>query len=217
MDFETARLNMVESQVRPNGVTDRRIIAAFATVPREAFVPEAMRPVAYMGEAMPLAHGRQMPEPMALARLIGLAAVTADDLVLHVGCATGYATALLGRLARRVVAIDQEPELATAAAAALARLGVANAEVMTADHASGAAKKGPYDVIFVEGSVPELPPDLAAQLAEGGRLVAATGSAGAAKAVVWTRAGGALSRRTTLGAALAPLPGFPRDVPAFVF
>ena len=117
-DFATARLNMVESQVRPNEVTDRRILIAMAEIPREAFVPTSMRSLAYMDEEILLldasreAPARHLMAPMPLARLIQLAEIEAGDLVLDVGCATGYSTAVLARLAESVVGVECEPALA---------------------------------------------------------------------------------------------------------
>jgi protein-L-isoaspartate(D-aspartate) O-methyltransferase len=215
MNFALARENMVESQVRPNGITDRRIIAAMAHVAREDFVADGQRAVAYAGGALPIAAGRTLTEPMALARLIQLAGVGAGDLVLHVGCGTGYGTAVLAQLAERVVAVECDAGLAARAKAGLA--GVANARVEQGDLAQGSRGNGPFDAIIVEGRAAAVPQTLFDQLAEDGRLVAVTGEGEIGKATVWTKSAGTVSSREAFDATVDPLPGFARARPAFVF
>src|SRR5579883_1628349 len=129
-DYAAARLNMVESQVRPNKVTDPRLLEALLEVPREGFVSEQLRGVAYVDEDVPLGGGRFLMEPMVFARLVQTAAVKPADTVLEVGCGTGYGAAVLARLAARVVTLESEPELGRQAEANLRRLGVSNAKVV---------------------------------------------------------------------------------------
>jgi protein-L-isoaspartate(D-aspartate) O-methyltransferase len=160
-------------------------------------------------------------EPMVLARLLQLAAIDRADKVLEVGCASGYATALLARVAGKVTALESDPRLAQLARAVLAELGAA-AEIVVGKLAEGWRVNGPYDVILLNGAVAAIPPAIAAQLAEGGRLVgvvlaedSALG-AGLGKAVVMTRAEGVLSSRPVFDAAVHVLPGLER-APSFVF
>lgn len=216
-DFTRARLNMVESQVRPNGVTDSRILQAMMHIPREAFVSQAQRPIAYMDEDIAVAPGRFLMEPMTAARLIQLADIEADDRVLHIGCATGYGTALIARLARTVDAIDEDAALVVSAQSALQHLGITNATVTTAPLAEGKASGAPYNVIVIEGRVPAVPDQLKEQLIDGGRLVAVVGERAVATAMLIKRHGAATSVLPAFEAAVAALPGFTVERPAFVF
>jgi protein-L-isoaspartate(D-aspartate) O-methyltransferase len=216
-DFARARLNMVESQIRPNGVTDSRLLKAMARIPREAFVPEAQRPLAYMDEDLAIAPSRYLTEPMAAARLIQLAEIGPEDRVLHVGCATGYGTALIASLARSVDAIDQDAALVVSAQSALQHLGIDNATVATAPHAEGKPSGAPYNVIVIEGRVPAIPDRLLRQLADDGRLVAVVGERPVSTAMLIKRHGTATSALAAFEASVAALPGFTVDRPAFVF
>ncbi|MEC9369541.1 MAG: protein-L-isoaspartate O-methyltransferase [Pseudomonadota bacterium] len=221
-DFAIARTNMVESQIRPNGVTDRRIIDAMASLPREKFVPDNLRTLAYMDDDIPLAAsaggrpGRFLMAPMPLGRLIQLAGVQPGDLVLDVGCATGYSTAILARLAESVVGLECDAQLAESAGATLVELGVDNTAIVAGPLEAGYASEGPFDVILLGGSVPEVPGALLAQLKEGGRLVAVVASGANGRALVYTRIRSDLSHRAAFEAGACPLPGFERPA-AFVF
>jgi protein-L-isoaspartate(D-aspartate) O-methyltransferase len=225
-DFEHQRLTMVESQLRPNEVTDRRILAAMGTLPRERFVPQRLSLLAYMDESIEVfparegAPARFLLAPMPLARLVQLASVGPEDKVLDVGCATGYSTALLAQLAKSVVGLEPEPELAEAARNNLRALGIANASIVEEALAEGCAKEGPYDVILLNGSVQEIPQGLLDQLEEGGRLVAIL-STGAStvrpgKAYLFVKVDGEASGLPHFDAGARPLPGFSR-MPAFAF
>ena len=227
IDFEAARATMVESQLRTDRVTDRRILTAFASLPRELFVPAAKRDLAYSDAALevwPSLDGgpaRYLLPPVVLARLVQLASVEAKDAVLDIGCATGYSTAVLAHLARAVTAVEAEPELAAAARETLQALGLDNAAVVDGDHASGAPEAGPFDVILLNGSVPEVPESLLAQLKDGGRLVAvvATGPQGRprqGKATLFVKVDGETSGLPHFDANAKPLPGFSFS-PAFTF
>ena len=207
---------MVESQLRPNEVTDARLLAAMRTLPRERFVPPRLRPLAYMDEAIEIfpstdgAPARFLLAPMVLARLVQLAAVGPEDAVLDVGCATGYSTAVLAGLGRSVTGLEPEPELAAAARDALRDLGIDNAEIVEGALVAGHKRRAPYDVIFLNGSVPEMPESLIAQLKEGGRLAAVlsrganAGSQG--KAHLFVKVGGEASGIPHFDAGARPLP-----------
>jgi protein-L-isoaspartate(D-aspartate) O-methyltransferase len=156
-------------------------------------------------------------EPMVLARLVQLANIRPGDKVLHVGCATGYATAILANLAREVVAIDEDAELTEMAGKLLVVQDIRNARVIQALHALGAMAEAPFDVILIEGQVPATPAALLHQLADGGRLVAVVGERAMASAMLYTRHGEATSTRAAFDAAVKRLPGFVVERPAFVF
>ncbi len=218
LNFAAAREAMIESQVRPNGITDRRIIVAMASIPREDFVPEALKAVAYMDEDIPLTK-RPVPrfliEAMAFARLVQLAEIKSADRVLHVGAATGYGTAVLAQLGTEVVAVESD-----AALAALARhnlSGVANVSIIEGPLADGSTASAPFDVIVVEGRIGEMPQSLIAQSAEGGRIVAVLGNSGMAKAYVWAVHNRTAAGRPAFDASVASLPGFNRKLAPFVF
>ncbi|MFQ5785842.1 MAG: protein-L-isoaspartate O-methyltransferase [Alphaproteobacteria bacterium] len=216
-DFAAIRHNMVESQIRTNKVTDARVLAALEAVPRELFVPKRLQGVAYVDEDLAIAPGRYLMEPMVLARLLQAAEIESDDVVLDIGCATGYAAAVLARLAATVVAVESDPTLAEDATARLAELDVDNVAVVEGPLEQGYATQGPYDAIVLEGGVDAVPETITGQLAEGGRLVAVvTGGSRVGKATLMLRVHGALSRRVLFDAATPLLPGF-RIEPGFVF
>jgi protein-L-isoaspartate(D-aspartate) O-methyltransferase len=224
--FEAQRLAMVESQLRPNEVTDRRLLAAMRALPRERFVPSKLRGLAYMDEAIEIfpsidgAPARFLLAPMVLAKLIQLAAVGPNDAVLDVGCATGYSTAVLAKLGVAVTGLETEPELADAAREALRELGIANATIADGALERGHAAGAPYDVILVNGSVPDPPARLLAQLKEGGRLaVVLAGGANSGtqgKAYRFVRVEGKASGQPHFDAGARLLPGF-LPAPAFTF
>lgn len=184
MNFTSARQNMIECQLRPNRVIDERLLDAVFAVPRENFVPAAVRSVAYVDEAIRLPNGRAVPEPMVTGRLLQEAQVAKTDNVLNIGGATGYTTAILARLAAHVTMVEADAALAALAQANLQ--GCANVTVKTGALAAGEAASGPYDLIFIDGGMQELPPALLAQLKDGGRLLAVKldkGSVG--QAMLW--------------------------------
>ena len=212
-DHAAARRNMVSGQIRTNRVTDERLIDAMEEIPRERFVPHAKRGVAYVDEDVEIAAGRYLMEPMVLARLIQEANVAADDMVLDVGCGTGYAAAVMSRLAGTVIALDVDGSLAEEAERTLGAVGADNAIVVTGPLAEGHSQQAPYDVILLGGAVDRLPQALADQLAEGGRIVGVlreTGGVG--QATLWARHRGVLSSRGLFEASLPPLPGIARPV-----
>lgn len=208
---------MIDSQIRPNGITDGRIIQAMAALPRELFVPQARRAVAYMDEDIAIGDGRSMMEPMALAKLVQLAEIDTEEKALLVGCGTGYATALVARLCNLVVAIDEDQAFVDQAITNLAELGIGNAKIHKAAHAAGWKADELYDAIVIDGRVPVVPPALLQQLQDGGRLVAVVGDHAVATATVFTRHDGAISSMPAFEASVARLPGVAVERPAFVF
>lgn len=225
IDFARDRLTMVETQLRPNEVTDTRILAAMGALPRESFVPERRRMLSYMDEGIEVFPGiggapaRFLLAPMVLARLIQLAAVEPGEAVLDIGCATGYSTAVLAELGRSVIGVEAEPELAKAARGALRDLGLANTDIFEGPLAGGCPEKGPYDVILLNGSVPGAPQALLAQLTEGGRLAAILSGGGygaQGKAYLFVKAGGEASGAPHFDAGAPQLPGF-SPAPVFSF
>jgi protein-L-isoaspartate(D-aspartate) O-methyltransferase len=216
MNFEALRITMVESQIRTTDVTSHSVLQAFIDVPREAFVPEKSKSLAYSDLDIEIAPGRYLMAASPLAKLLQLASIKKTDKVLEIGAGTGYVTALLSKLAASVVAVEGDAVLADQASANLSELGVANASVVAGNLEAGHASKAPYDVIFFDGSIEELPDALTKQLAEGGRLVAVVGYGHSARAAVTVVEKGVLSQSQHFNASIRPLPGF-RKVKEFVF
>jgi protein-L-isoaspartate(D-aspartate) O-methyltransferase len=221
-DWDTARRNMVDSQIRPNSVTDRRIFDALLHVPRERFVAPGQRALAYCDEDVLATDpgegetGRYLIAAMPFARMVQLAAISAADHVLDIGCASGYSSAVIAQLAGSVVALEENPELAARAQDLLAETGVDNVAVVQAPLTGGYPSQGPYDVILVEGAVDEVPAAILDQLSDGGRLVAVISGRRIGRAHIFTRTGHGIGERPVFDATVPPLPGFRRK-PAFVF
>ena len=208
MNYAIARQHMVDSQVRTNKVTDERLIEAIGSLPRERFVPERARARAYVDDDVEIAPGRYLMEPMVTARLIQAADAKPDDMALVVGAGTGYAAALLARLVNTVVALESEPALAQRASTVLAELAIDNAVVVEGPLNAGCSKHAPYNIIYLDGAVEQVPPALTSQLADGGRMVGVLLDRGLGRAAWWIRGGNAMSHRVLFDANVAPLPGF---------
>lgn len=213
-DYTLQRTKMVDGQLRTTDVTVVAILDAMSDIPRELFVPEALRGLAYIDEDVRIAPARggalarYLMEPSPFAKLVQLAEVGPLDRVLDVGAGTAYSSAVLSRLAASVVALECDAELAAQAQSALASLSYTNVTVMTGPLSAGHMAMAPYDVIFVGGSVETVPESLLAQLAEGGRLVAVEGRGNAGRAQLHLRSDGVLTGRNAFNAAIKPLPGF---------
>ena len=213
-DFAQQRYNMVESQVRPSDVTDRRIFRAMLELPREQFVPTALKPISYMDQKIAFtkaskgAEPRGLLEPRVLAKLVQLAEIGEHDVVLDVGCGPGYSAALMGKLGETVVALEADAELGETAGKVLSDLGLDNVAVVSGALESGYSDEGPYDAIFVGGRVEEMPAALLDQLKDGGRLVAVRGTPVHARAVIWRRIGAIFDVQEAFEAAAPLLPGF---------
>jgi protein-L-isoaspartate(D-aspartate) O-methyltransferase len=219
MDYALARRTMVDGQLRPNKVTDQRILSAMLDLPRERFLPERLRVRAYLDEDVPLGRpGRALMEPMVLGRLLQLAAIRRGDRALALPAGTGYAAAVMAAMGARVVAVEDDEALFPLARAALdATTPVEGVRLLRGPVAQGHAAGSPYDVILLEGEVPEVPQVLADQLAEGGRLVTVLSPAGrAGTAVLGRRIGGSLTVNPIFDCAVTPLHDF-APAPGFVF
>jgi protein-L-isoaspartate(D-aspartate) O-methyltransferase len=217
-DFAAARRTMVDCQVRPADVTDLSLLAALGEVSRERFVPPASAPFAYLDQDLAVGHeggaARSMLKPMVLAKLMQVAEIAPTDRVLDVGCLTGYSSAVLGRVAGSVVALEEDRALAQVAERELA--GLSNVKVVSGPLVLGWPLDEPYDVIVMEGATEVIPEALFSQLKDGGRLVCVYGQGPLRRAMLYTRAEGETSGRPVFDAAAPVLPGFARKR-GFVF
>ena len=208
IDFEHARKQMVDTQLRPGNITDRRVLAVMGAVAREKFVPAGRRDLAYIDDIHALTAGsppRYLPAPAPFGKLLQLAAIKATDSILDVGCASGYSTAVLAGLGAAVVGVENEPELVAQAIGNLAATGIGNATILQAPPEAGAEARGPFDVIVVEGTVDAVPEALLAQLQDHGRLVALIRAGATAVAHLYVRAGKDVAARSAFNASLPPL------------
>ncbi len=217
MDYQTARRHMVDSQVRPNDVTDLRIQTAMEETPREAFLPVELRDQAYVEREIAYAPGRVLLRARDFAKLVAAAEPHLGDIVLNAVCGGGYSTAILAQLVEMVVAIESDEKLASAAQETLASLGFSNAAVITGDPWAGAPDQGPFDLIFVDGAIEKQPDALLAQLKDGGRLATILRKDGISRGGVYRRSGEAIAFTEFFDAATSVvIPGF--DQPKeFVF
>ena len=211
MNYEAARRHMVESQVRPNDVTDLRIQQAMETTPREMFVPPELRDQVYVEREIDYAPGRRLLRARDFAKLAAAADIRRSDVVLNVVCGSGYSTAILANLAEMVVSVESDEKLAALAQDNLNVLGFSNAAVISGDPTAGAANQGPFDVIFVGGVIEKKPDALIGQLRDGGRLATILRENGVSRGGVYVRSGGTASFTPYFDAASsAVLDGFER-------
>jgi protein-L-isoaspartate(D-aspartate) O-methyltransferase len=198
---------MVEHQLRRRGIADERVLAAMGRVPRELFVPPDLREVAYEDTALPIGHDQTISQPYIVAATCVLLGLAGGERVLDVGTGSGYAACVLAELAREVVTIERVPELAAAAAAALARAGHPEVDVRVGDGSLGVPDRAPYDAVAVAAAAPSIPPALAAELATGGRLVVPRGTRQAQRLVLVERRDGELVERASIPCRFVPLLG----------
>lgn len=217
--FSTARQKMVDGQVRTNDVTDRRVLDAMLTVPREAFVPASRQALAYLDLDLDVSEDgtkRYLIKPALTGKLLQAAEIGEGDNVLVVGCATGYMAALVAKLAHHVSATEADPALVGKARDALAAMAIANVVCKPAPSAEGDSAAGPFDVIVLNGATEVMPEALLAQLKDGGRLVGVSAEFRPPRAMIVTRSHGEIGHRPLFDAAAPVLPGLERT-PAFVF
>jgi protein-L-isoaspartate(D-aspartate) O-methyltransferase len=207
-DFAQRRTMMVDTQVRPNDVTSYPVIEAMLNVPREEFVPESRRDVAYAGQNIELAAGRVMLEPRTLGKMLEVLNLQAGDLALNVGAAYGYTAAVMARIAEAVVALESEAEIAAEAQARLSAQDVFNVGVVTGPLEAGCASQAPYDAILIEGAIEHLPEALADQLRDGGRIVALFREGNLGVVRIGRKLDGRINWRFAFNAGAPVLPGF---------
>ena len=221
VDAATQRLNMVESQVRPSDVVDRRIPSAMSAVSREAFVPQESQSIAYMDTDLPIGGGKEgrrvLLAPRVLAKMVQHLELEGTDIVLEIGCGTGYGTAILSKIAQTVVGVEEDADLVASATSNLSAAEVDNAAVVQGQLRDGHATEGPYDAILINGAVSaDMPAEILDQLKDGGRLVAIVGDHTQGRCMQWRRIGEAFDSRWLFDAAAPILPGFEAS-PEFVF
>ncbi|HWT13784.1 MAG TPA: protein-L-isoaspartate O-methyltransferase [Allosphingosinicella sp.] len=204
-NFEQMRRAMVASQLRTTGVNDPRVVAAMGAVPRERFVPAERCALAYADALVPIGHGRELNSPMAVGRMLTEAHLRGDERALVIGAATGYSAAVLGRLVRLVVAVEEVPELADFARKALAGTGI---EVVQAPLVKGHPDGAPYEFILIDGAVEYVPSAIVDQLGDGGQFALAMIDEGVTRLCVGRVVGGAFGTSAFSDAAAAVLPGF---------
>ncbi|MBW6475450.1 MAG: protein-L-isoaspartate O-methyltransferase [Chromatiales bacterium] len=187
MNIEQARFNMIEQQVRPWDVLDQQVLDQIARIPREEFVPKALRSVAFSDTALPIGNGQLMMEPKQEARLLQALALQPGDKVLEIGTGSGYLTALLASQAARVISVEIDDELLAQAREHLAAQGIANVELLEGNAARGWDAEQPYDAIAVTGSLPSIPTSLKENMQIGGRMFVVVGQAPMMQAMLVTR------------------------------
>ncbi|MFC0341139.1 protein-L-isoaspartate O-methyltransferase family protein [Paracoccus niistensis] len=210
IDYQERRTMMVDTQVRPNDVTKYNVIAAMLEIPREEFVPDSRRDVAYVGENIEIARGRVVLEPRTIAKMIDALDLQPTELVLNLAAGYGYTAAVLGRLAQAVVAVEEDAEMAAEATRRLAGIGADNVAVVQGPLAAGHKAEAPYDAILIEGAIEELPESLAGQLAEGGRIIALFLDATVGVVRSGVKLDGVITWRYAFNAGAPVLPGFRR-------
>ena len=213
MDHARARITMVENQLRPSRIEDPRLLDAMREVPRERFLPKLLRSVAYADEDLLLPGGGHLIEPLVLARLIEAARVRPQDVVLVVGCTTGYAAVVLARMAATVILLQLHADAAERVESLLEELAVDNVVVVTGDDpAAGHPSQAPFDVVLLVGAVEAVPPALLEQIGEGGRLVAVIDDGRIGKGTLFTRLHGVIGSQVMFDAQIPRLPGLPQRV-----
>ncbi len=204
-DFAARRAMMVDAQVRPSDVTKFPIIAAMLAVPREEFVPAAMRDTAYVGDNVDLGAGRVVLDARVFAKLLDALDITPDETVLDIGCGLGYSSAVIARMAKTVVAVEEDAAMAEQA---MANLSGTNVNVVTGPLAAGCAAHGPYDAALIQGGVEMVSPDILAQIKDGGRIAAVFMSGPLGIAKIGYKSGAEVTWRFAFNATLPVLAGF---------
>ena len=207
-DFATVRTAMVDCQIRPSDVTLYPVIEAMLSVPREDYVPEALREVAYVGDHLKISENRVVLDARIMGKLLDALSIQPTDLVLDVGAGLGLSTALIAHLAEAVVALESDGVMAKEAETLLAAHDVDNALIETGALTEGAAKHGPYDVILIEGGVGEVPAALLEQLKVGGRIGAIMMDGALGRCMIGLKSERGMDWRWSFDAAAPMLSGF---------
>ena len=208
VDWAAERARMVERQIRAGGIQDTRVLEAMARIPREEFVPESHRVESYADEPVSIGSDQTISQPYIVALMAACLELKGQEIVLEVGCGSGYHAAVLGALARRVVAVEILPELAARAEANLRRANCeANVSVLVADGSGGYPDLGPYDAISVAAAAPSIPEPLLEQLKDPGRLVIPVGDRYEQELLLVDKSGGKVRTRTVTGVRFVPLRG----------
>ncbi len=211
IDYQRARVNMVESQVKPGGVRDMRIWDVMLKIPRELFVEASQKPIAYMDKQVAMAEGRFMPAPLTFALLIELARIQPEDLILDVACGTGYSTGVLAFLGSAVVGVEQDAQLCETGTKILQDLGVDSGVIVNGSHSEGQSKQGPYNVILINGFVGQVPQSLFDQLAANGRLVCVTEHNGVSCGMVYKKINDSILALAAFESLTISVPGFEKE------
>ena len=207
-DFTSEREAMVARQLKRRGIHDQRLMNAFLAVPREAFVSADLAHLAYGDHPLPIASGQTISQPFIVAEMIQEAGIEAGHKVLEIGAGSGYAAAVISRIADRVIAVERVPELAATARERMSRLGFTNVEIVDGDGSAGWAEQAPFDAILVAASGSHVPPALVEQLVVGGRLIMPIGDPGAVQELVKiTRQDGGSIRQSLGHVRFVPLIG----------
>lgn len=210
-DYATRRVTMVDTQVRTQDVTRFPIIEAMLTIPRELFVPAALRDAAYIGENLDLGNGRVLLDPRSFSKMLEILVVGPDDSVLLVGAGLGYGAAVTARLSQFVAAVESDDDLAVSAEDILRDAGIDNAAVFRASLDAGAASAGPYDAILIEGGVETIPEAITAQLKDGGRIAAIFMNGPLGEVRLGVKQDGRVSWRGVFNATAPVLPGYAQE------
>lgn len=198
---------MVAEQLRPRGIHDPRVLAAFESIPRHLFVPPEYQPWAYNDSPQPIGHDQTISQPYIVALMSERLTLTGSERVLEVGTGSGYQAAILSKLAAEVHTVELLPELAERAHRTLEALGLTNVHVHCADGSQGWPQSAPYQAILVAAAAPKVPQPLLEQLAEGGRLILPVGARGFQRLELWRREGSAFSSEEILPVAFVLLRG----------
>lgn len=210
-DYNAARETMLDCQIRTSDVTDLRLQSAFRKVPREKFVPKNKMALAYGDACIELGDGRWMMKPRDFAKMVDTADIGSTDIVLDIACGRGYSVAVLSHMAETVVALEASDDLVAKATERLNQCEITNAAVVKGDFKAGAGEHGPFDVIFVNGAVTQIPQAWIEQLANNGRLVVPVLEGRMCRVKIFTKSGDSIADRIAFDAGIPVLPGFEKE------
>ena len=206
-EFAERRAEMVEHQLRERGIRDQRVLVAMGEVPREEFVPERRRELAYSDAALPIGSEQTISQPWIVAAILQALELTGEERALEIGTGSGYSTCLLGRLASHVISVERHAGLARGAAEHLRACAAQNVELMVGDGSRGVPDRAPFDAIAVHAAAPAAPPALLEQLADGGRMVVPVADGSEEMLTLLRRRGGELESTVIAPCRFVPLIG----------